>query len=56
MKTLIRPALTLFAALSLITGLAYPLLVTGIAKLVFPYQAAGSLVLKDGGLEAKPDK
>ena len=48
MKTLIRPALTLFAALSLITGLAYPLLVTGIAKLVFPYQAAGSLVLKDG--------
>jgi K+-transporting ATPase ATPase C chain len=48
MKTLIRPALTLFAALSLITGLAYPLLVTGIAKLVFPHQAAGSLVLKDG--------
>ena len=47
MLTLIRPALTLFVVLSLITGLAYPLLTTGIATLVFPRQAAGSLVLKD---------
>jgi K+-transporting ATPase ATPase C chain len=43
-----RPALTLFAALTVLTGLAYPLLVTGAAQLLFPHQAAGSLVLKDG--------
>jgi len=48
MKTLFRPALTLFVLLSLITGLAYPLLVTGIAKVAFPEQAAGSLIVKDG--------
>lgn len=48
MKQLIRPALTLFVTLSLVTGLAYPMLVTGIAQLVFPEKAAGSLVLKDG--------
>lgn len=33
---LLRPALTLFAALSLITGLLYPLLVTGVAQTAFP--------------------
>ena len=43
-----RPALTLFVALSLVTGLAYPLLVTGIAQTVFPQQANGSLVVVDG--------
>jgi potassium-transporting ATPase KdpC subunit len=48
MKTLIRPAVSLFIALSLITGLAYPLLVTGVAQVAFPAQAAGSLVMKDG--------
>ena len=48
MISMLRPALTIFVALSLITGLAYPLATTGIAKLMFPYQAAGSLVLKDG--------
>ncbi|WP_248745822.1 potassium-transporting ATPase subunit KdpC [Pseudomonas sp. MWU12-2037] len=48
MLALLRPALTLLIALSLITGLAYPLLTTGIARLVFPYQAAGSLVERDG--------
>jgi K+-transporting ATPase ATPase C chain len=48
MKTLFRPALSLFILLSLVTGLAYPLLVTGLAQLFFPAQAAGSLVLKDG--------
>ncbi len=48
MTSILRPALTLFVALSLITGLAYPLAVTGLARLVFPAQAAGSLVVKDG--------
>lgn len=48
MKTLLRPALTLFVVLTVVTGLLYPLLVTGIAKLVFPRQAAGSIVERDG--------
>jgi len=44
MKTLVRPAVTLFVVLSVITGLLYPLLVTGLAKAAFPHQAAGSLL------------
>lgn len=48
MKTLVRPALSLFVLLSAITGLAYPLAVTGLARLAFPEQAAGSLILRDG--------
>ena len=48
MKTLIRPAVSLFVALTVITGVAYPLVVTGIAQGVFPDQANGSLVKKDG--------
>ena len=48
MKTLLRPALSVFVLLSAITGLAYPLAVTGIAGAVFPEQAAGSLILQDG--------
>ena len=48
MKTELRPALVLFVLLSLITGLAYPLLVTGIAQLAFPAQANGSLIVRDG--------
>jgi len=50
MSTQIRPALTLFAILSLLTGLAYPLLVTGIAQVAFPHQANGSLIQRDGRL------
>lgn len=48
MNTLIRPALVLFAVLSVLTGLAYPVAVTGIGQLAFPWQANGSLVLRDG--------
>ena len=48
MKTLIRPALTLFVLLSVITGLVYPLAVTAVAKLAFAHQAAGSLIERDG--------
>lgn len=48
MKPLIRPAVTLFILLSLITGLVYPLLVTGIGQVLFPQQAAGSLIEQDG--------
>lgn len=48
MKSLLRPALSLFVLLSAVTGLAYPLAVTGIAGAVFPEQAAGSLIFKDG--------
>lgn len=43
-----RPALTLFVVLSLVTGLAYPLVVTGVAQAVFPAQANGSLIVLDG--------
>lgn len=48
MKTFLRPALVLFAVLTLVTGVAYPLVVTGAAQALFPDQAAGSLILRDG--------
>jgi K+-transporting ATPase ATPase C chain len=48
MRTQLRPALVLFAALTLITGLLYPLVVTGVAQVLFPRQANGSLMLIDG--------
>lgn len=48
MNSTLRPALVLFSALSLMVGVLYPLAVTGIGKLAFPEQAAGSLVARDG--------
>jgi K+-transporting ATPase ATPase C chain len=48
MKKIIRPALVLFCALTLLTGIVYPLVVTGAAQSLFAAQAGGSLVLRDG--------
>jgi potassium-transporting ATPase KdpC subunit len=60
----IRPAIILLLALTLITGLAYPLAMTAIAGIAFPQQAEGSLIERDGkvvgsalvGQEFKSDK
>jgi K+-transporting ATPase ATPase C chain len=48
MTTLLRPAIVLFLIMTVLTGIAYPLAVTGIAQLLFSNQAAGSLVMQDG--------
>lgn len=48
MLTHIRPALVLFVLLTLLTGVAYPLAMTGAAQALFPSQANGSLITKDG--------
>lgn len=48
MTSIVRPALVVFAVLTALTGVAYPLVVTGIGQAAFPDQAAGSLILRDG--------
>ena len=47
MTAIVRPALVTFAVLTALTGIAYPLVVTGIGQAAFPEQAAGSLILRD---------
>ena len=48
MRSQLRPAIVAIAVFSVLTGFLYPLLVTGIAQVLFPHQANGSLILKDG--------
>src|SRR5574341_1261967 len=48
MRAHLRPALVMLVALTIVTGVVYPLVVTGLAQVVFPRQAGGSLIVKDG--------
>ncbi len=48
MKAQFRPAITLLALLTVITGVIYPLTITGLAQVLFPHQANGSLIVIDG--------
>jgi potassium-transporting ATPase KdpC subunit len=50
MATLLRPCLVLLGLLTALTGLVYPLSVTGLARAVFPRQAGGSLVVSGGAV------
>jgi K+-transporting ATPase ATPase C chain len=47
-RAIIRPAIILFVLLTVLTGIIYPLVVTGIAAVTFPDQARGSLIVRNG--------
>lgn len=48
MNNVLRPAILLLLSLTVLTGIAYPFIVTGVAQVIFPAQARGSLVIRDG--------
>jgi K+-transporting ATPase ATPase C chain len=48
MKTLLRPLIVVFAVLTAVTGLAYPAVMTAVGQTLFPFQANGSLIERDG--------
>jgi potassium-transporting ATPase KdpC subunit len=48
MKSIIRPLIVMFVGLTVVTGVAYPVVVTGISQAVFSHQANGSLIEQDG--------
>ena len=48
MRSLLRPALVLFVFFTVLTGVLYPLAITGIAQLAFPQAASGSILMRDG--------
>lgn len=48
MKSMLRQCLGVFVMLTLVTGVAYPLFITGVAKLAFPGEASGSIIVRDG--------
>ena len=47
-NSILRPAVTLLILMTVITGIAYPLVVAGVAKVLFSREAGGSLIVKDG--------
>jgi potassium-transporting ATPase KdpC subunit len=48
MKTQTMTALKFFLVMTILTGIIYPVFMTGVAQLIFPYQANGSMIKKDG--------
>jgi len=46
----LRPALLVFTVMTILTGVAYPLVITAVSQVVFPAQANGSLIVKDGNV------
>lgn len=48
MSSLVRPAVALLLIMTVLTGVVYPLVITGLAQIMFPQQAGGSLVMENG--------